>query len=70
MNMIRYYWFKFTLLFKPKERQRLKEQGELYRAYYSDKLLRHQIDKLDLYHPEFRAEISKNPEALKRIFPK
>ena len=39
---IRYHWFKFTLLFRPKERRRLKEQGELYRAYFSRKLLEHQ----------------------------
>jgi hypothetical protein len=65
--MIRYYWFKLTLLFRPKERRRLKEQ---YRVYFSKKLLEHQIDKLELYHPEYRAEIPRNPETLKRIFPK
>jgi hypothetical protein len=46
MNMIRYYWFKLTLLFKPKERRRLKEQGEIYRAYFSKKLLEHEAYKL------------------------
>ena len=72
MNMIRYHWFKFTLLFRPKERRRLKEQGELYRAYFSKKLLEHQVNALDLYDPTFTARIPTNPETLKRIkiFPK
>lgn len=66
MNMLRYYWFKLTLLFRPEERRRLKE----YRVYFSKKLLEHQIDKLALYDPEYRVEIPQNPETFKRIFPK
>ena len=48
------------------------EREEQYRAYFSDKLLEHQTNLLDLYDSEFRAEIPKNPETLKRIkiFPK
>lgn len=70
MNMLSYYWLKFTLLFRPKERQRLKEQAEIYRAYFSRKLLEQQINALNLYQPEYRADIPRNPETLKRIFPK
>ena len=57
-------WFR--RLWLSKEEIELEEK---YRIYFSDNLLRHQIDKLDLYQPEFRAEIPKNPETLKRIFP-
>lgn len=70
MNMICYYWLRFTLLFRPKERRRLKEQGEIYRAYFSKRLLDYQIQALDPYDPEYHAQIPQNPETLKRIFPK
>jgi hypothetical protein len=45
---------------------------EEYRAYFSDKLLKHQAKTLDLYDPKFRARIPTNPETLKqiKIFPK
>jgi hypothetical protein len=46
------------------------EREEKYRAYFSGRLLRHQVDTLKLYDPAFRAEIPTNPETLKRIFPK
>jgi hypothetical protein len=46
------------------------EREERYRAYFSKKLLEHQINALQLYDPEFRAEIPRNPETLEKIFPK
>ena len=38
------------------------------REYYSAKLLAHQIDTLQLYDPDLKAEIPQNPETIKRIF--
>ena len=45
------------------------DKASEYAAYFSKKLLEHQVNALQFYDPEFRAEIPKDPETLKRIFP-
>jgi hypothetical protein len=55
-------WFR--RLWRSKEEIAREKQ---YRSYFSDKLLKHQIDALKLYEPEYFAAIPQDPETLKRI---
>jgi hypothetical protein len=54
---------------KPVWRSFETEEARKYRTYFSEKLLKHQIDTLKLYDPIYVATIPKDPETLKRIFP-
>jgi hypothetical protein len=45
------------------------DEAKRYRIYFSDKLLKHQIDTLKFYDPDYAAKIPQNPETLKRMFP-
>jgi hypothetical protein len=65
MNPKTLYWLRRLLRLRKKETP----EAKAYREYFSKQLLEHQISIQELYDPNYKVSIPKDPEIIKALFP-